>query len=290
MRLANDPNPIPGSFRGAAPRPRPAPHSLRGRPGQHRGQRAADLALLVLALPLALPLFALVGLAVLLADGRPVFYGSERIGHGGRPFRLWKFRTMRHRPGPARPSGGPEARRITPLGARLRRCRLDELPQLLNIARGEMGFVGPRPPLRRFVALRPALYGRVLRARPGLTGAATLAYHAREARLMAACRTDGEAEALYLARCVPIKARLDLAYAARRSIASDLALLVATLWRVFVGRQPRRPGARRPGRRAGPGIAALSRGSPVRPPGPPLARGRGLPVPGAAHLGRPSPP
>jgi len=238
-----------------------------------------------------LPLFALVGLAVLLADGRPVFYGSERIGRGGRPFRLWKFRTMRHASGPPRPSGGPEAQRITPLGARLRRCRLDELPQLLNIARGEMGFVGPRPPLRRFVALRPALYGRVLRARPGLTGAATLAYHAREARLMAACRTDAEAEALYLARCVPIKARLDLAYAARRSVASDLALLAATLWRVFVGRRARRPGALHPGRRAISGIAAVSLGDPLRLTGPPLAaRCRGLAVPGAGRLGRPSQP
>lgn len=202
-------------------------------------KRLLDLAL---ALSLgALLLLPALGLALLLwvSQGRPIFYTSERMGASCRPFRLWKFRTMEPDPVDGGVSGGDKAARITPLGHHLRRLRLDEIPQLWNILRGEMSFVGPRPPLRRYVARDPALYAAVLQSRPGLTGLATLHFHAREARLLAACRTPTETDAVYARRCVPRKARLDLIYQRRRSLALDLALLARTVARVLApGRHP----------------------------------------------------
>lgn len=185
------------------------------------------------------PLILGVALAILLREGRPVFYLSERMKTPQRAFMLWKFRTMRPDPADRGVSGGDKAARITPLGAWLRKRRLDELPQLLNILRGDMSFVGPRPPLRRYVEMFPDLYAEVLKARPGITGLATLAYHRTEERLLAPCRTPEETEAVYVRRCVPRKARLDLIYAARRDLCWDWRLMCATVFRRMAISRPR---------------------------------------------------
>lgn len=196
-------------------------------------KRLVDIVLAgILCLVLA-PLFAGVALMVLIRDGRPVLYISERMKAPDTAFRLWKFRTMTTASRDSGVSGGDKAARITPLGARLRRLRLDELPQLINILRGDLSFVGPRPPLRRYVELRPDLYARVLRCRPGVTGLATLVYHAHEERLLARCRSAAETERAYLRRCVPAKARLDLIYARHRSLCFDLVLIYETVRRIF---------------------------------------------------------
>lgn len=184
------------------------------------------------------PLILGVALVVRLRDGPPVVYLSERMQTPDRAFHLWKFRTMSVVDADAGVSGGDKAARITPTGRALRRLRLDELPQLWNVLRGEMSFVGPRPPLRRYVEAFPELYAEVLRARPGITGLATLVYHGREERLLAPCRTAEETEAVYVRRCVPRKARLDRIYAARRSVCLDLWLMFATVLR----RMPVLPG------------------------------------------------
>lgn len=199
------------------------------------GKRAFDIALaLVLALLLALPAAA-IALAILLTDGRPVLYVAERMRSPSEGFRLWKFRTMRRAAaGPAERgvSGGDKAARITPVGRFLRRTRLDEVPQLVNILRGDISFVGPRPPLRDYVERFPALYARVLQSRPGVTGLATLVFHAHEERLLAACRSAEETDAVYARRCVPRKARLDLIYqrarAGRLGFCLDLRLIAVT--------------------------------------------------------------
>lgn len=195
---------------------------------------AAALGLGLLLAPLILG----VALAVWLRDGRPVFYLSERMQTPGRAFRLWKFRTMTVVERDSGVSGGDKAARITPTGRLLRRWRLDELPQLWNVLCGDMSFVGPRPPLRRYVEAFPALYEEVLQAKPGITGLATLVYHAEEERLLAPCRSAAETEAVYVRRCVPRKARLDRIYAARRSLCLDLWLMFATVLR----RMPVLPG------------------------------------------------
>ena len=121
--------------------------------------------------------------------------------------------------------------RITATGHVLRRYRLDELPQLWNILRGDISFVGPRPPLRHYVEKFPELYAEVLTSRPGITGMATLAFHRREEQLLAPCRTADETEEVYCRRCVPRKARLDLIYAQRRTLCSDVKLMFATVFR-----------------------------------------------------------
>jgi lipopolysaccharide/colanic/teichoic acid biosynthesis glycosyltransferase len=158
-------------------------------------------------------------------------------------FTLWKFRTMAAGPDAGGVTGGDKAARITPVGRKLRRARLDELPQLWNILRGDVSFVGPRPPLRRYVEMFPELYGRVLRSRPGVTGLASLVYAAHEERILAACATPEATEAAYVRRCVPRKAALDLIYQRNRTLWLDLKLIGWTTARFLPSRwRPRRKG------------------------------------------------
>lgn len=130
-------------------------------------------------------------------------------------------------------SGGDKAARITPAGAWLRSKRLDELPQLWNILRGDLSFVGPRPPLRQYVERHPELYARVLQSRPGVTGLASIVYHRHEAMLLARCRTPEETDAVYSRICVPMKARLDLIYQRNRNICYDFDLVFQTIGGLF---------------------------------------------------------
>jgi lipopolysaccharide/colanic/teichoic acid biosynthesis glycosyltransferase len=199
-------------------------------------KRLLDLALvLILGAILVLPML-LVALWLLLADGRPVFYVSERMRGPNRPFRLWKFRTMAVSTADSGVSGGDKSGRVTHTGRILRKLRLDEAPQLWNILRGDMSFVGPRPPLRSYVERFPDLYTRVLRSRPGLTGLATLRFRRHEERLLARCTTAAETDAVYARRCVPRKARLDLIYQRHRTLCMDLEILRETIAQVLFRR------------------------------------------------------
>ena len=201
------------------------------------GKRLFDIVLaLLLAFPVV-PLTALVALAVLIVDGRPILYVSERMRSPDRAFGLVKFRTMRSDPDDSGVTGGGKAERITRTGRWLRRTRLDELPQLWNILRGDMSFVGPRPPLRTYAERFPDLYAEVLTCRPGVTGLATLIFRDHEARLLAACTTVGETDAVYARRCVPRKARIDLIYRTNRSLALDLWIIGRTLGQLIRPRQ-----------------------------------------------------
>lgn len=170
---------------------------------------------------------------LLLREGRPLFYVAERIGQDGRPFLLWKLRTMTVARADSGVSGGDKTDRITATGAWLRRRRLDEFPQLWNILRGDLSFVGPRPPLRVYTERFPDLYGQVLRSRPGVTGLATVIFHSHEARLLAPCTTAAQTDAVYVRACIPRKARLDLIYQARRNFCLDLWIIWQTMARVF---------------------------------------------------------
>ena len=194
-------------------------------------KRLFDLFIAALLAIILLPLIVGLALLILIRDGRPIFYVAERMKAPDQPFNLWKFRTMRTVAQDGGVSGGDKTGRITPTGRFLRRTRLDELPQLLNILRGDISFVGPRPPLRRYVMQFPDLYGQVLQSRPGVTGLATLVYHRTEERLLAPCTTPEETEAVYVRRCVPAKARLDLIYAANRNLCFDALLMAATVFR-----------------------------------------------------------
>lgn len=176
-----------------------------------------------------LPLMAVLALAIWLIDGRPIFYVSERMGTPTRAFRLYKFRTMRPAPGDRGVTGGDKHDRITGLGRFLRRSRLDEIPQLINLWRGDISGVGPRPPLRDYVERFPAIYDRVLQSRPGITGLASIHFADHERLLLARSRSSEETDAIYCRACIPRKARLDLIYQAHQSICFDLEIILKTL-------------------------------------------------------------
>jgi lipopolysaccharide/colanic/teichoic acid biosynthesis glycosyltransferase len=197
-------------------------------------KRLMDVALaLLLLVALALPFLALLAV-LLIRQGRPVFYLSERMAAPDRSFMLWKLRTMRPAvAADAGVSGGDKADRITPMGRFLRKYRLDEIPQLWNVLKGDMSFVGPRPPLRQYVERFPDLYARVLVCRPGITGLATLHFHAHEDYLLRSCTSAQQTDQVYSRRCVPRKARLDLIYRKRRNICLDVKILLKTAARVF---------------------------------------------------------
>lgn len=200
-------------------------------------KRAFDLTLAVI---LAIPVIvagSCIALWLLLRQGGDVFHVSERIGQNNRPFGLLKFRTMVPAPDGGVATGGDKAGRVTPAGHWLRRHRLDELPQLWNILRGEMSFVGPRPPLRRYVDRNPGLYARVLRSKPGLTGLATIVYHRTEAALLARSRSAEETDRFYSRVCVPRKARLDLIYQRNACLRLDALLIARTIGQMVKGRK-----------------------------------------------------
>ena len=197
------------------------------------GKRALDLILaLVLGLVL-LPVAVILSGLVLATSGRPLLYRSERMKTPDEGFLLWKFRTMTDVAGDGGVTGGDKSNRITPMGRMLRRTRLDELPQIWNVLRGDISFVGPRPPLRRYVEAYPELYAQVLRSRPGITGLATLRFHAHEERLLETCRSAAETDRVYRRRCVPRKAALDLIYQRNRTLCFDLALMAETARKIL---------------------------------------------------------
>lgn len=182
-----------------------------------------------LGLILLSPLFLLVALAIRLDTPGPVFFRARRIGQGGAPFSLYKFRSMvsgADKRGPGITATGDP--RITRVGRFLRRTKIDELPQLINVFKGDMSLVGPRPEDPRYVALYTPEQRRVLEARPGITSAASLAYRHEEQML---CGEDWET--IYRTRVLPDKLAIDLAYLERRTLGSDLKLVLRTIRAVF---------------------------------------------------------
>jgi lipopolysaccharide/colanic/teichoic acid biosynthesis glycosyltransferase len=202
-------------------------------------KRMMDIIFALLIGTLALLPFVII-VVVLLRDGGPVFYISERMKTPTRAFALYKFRTMRVAVQDQGVSGGDKTDRITRMGRMLRRARLDEIPQLWNILKGDMSFVGPRPPLRIYVERFPDLYAQVLQSRPGVTGLASLHFHGHEERLLAQCQTAQDTDDVYARRCIPRKARLDLIYQSRRTLCLDIAIIGQTFGRVIVSRVWRR--------------------------------------------------
>jgi lipopolysaccharide/colanic/teichoic acid biosynthesis glycosyltransferase len=200
-----------------------------------RTKRVMDIVIAVLVLSvLALPLLVIAG-AVALADGRPVLYLGTRVGLHGRPFHLFKFRTM----AAARPEATLSSARgvsvtvwddprITRLGKVLRRLKLDELPQLFNVLRGEMSLVGPRPEDPEYVELYTDEERRILDLKPGITSVAALRYW-DEVELL----KGDDWETVYREQLVPAKLALELEYARRRTLWSDLGVMARTAFGLF---------------------------------------------------------
>ncbi|MCB0079154.1 MAG: sugar transferase [Anaerolineales bacterium] len=188
-------------------------------------RRVFDLIAATVGLLLLSPLLLILAIAIKRSSPGPIFYRAQRIGRGGRPFVLYKFRSMvadADKRGPAITAAGDS--RITPIGRLLRRTKLDELPQLINVVKGEMSLVGPRPEDPRYVALYTPEQRRILDYRPGITSQASLVYR-HEERLLA----GEDWEAIYRNEIMPAKLRVDLDYLDHRNLVSDLALILRTV-------------------------------------------------------------
>jgi lipopolysaccharide/colanic/teichoic acid biosynthesis glycosyltransferase len=183
----------------------------------------AERAVAALVLVLLSPVLAIIAAAVRMSSRGPVVFCQVRVGHRGRPFEIYKFRTMVAGADRVAANVSPAGdRRVTRVGRLLRASYLDELPQLVNVVKGDMSLVGPRPETPEFVALYDATERRVLEVRPGLVGPSTLAFMNEAARLAEAEDPEG----FYRTTLVHERVRLDLGYLEKRSVASDLRLLV----------------------------------------------------------------
>jgi lipopolysaccharide/colanic/teichoic acid biosynthesis glycosyltransferase len=189
-------------------------------------KRILDIIGAALGLLLLLPIFLVVALLIKLDSSGPVFFRQERMGKGFRPFFIFKFRTMAQdssdKRSPLTVGADP---RITRVGRFLRKTKIDELPQLINVLKGEMTFVGPRPEVRRFVELFREDYEEILKVRPGVTDIASLKYQ-DEAEVIGRFQNPEEE---YVARILPDKIRLAKEYIERSSISFDLGLILKTL-------------------------------------------------------------
>jgi|GEM_PF-4510959 len=189
-------------------------------------KRALDVGMVLAASPLIVPWLACIALAVFMTSGAPILFLQERAGWGGRRFVIYKFRTMRHETSrPLSALGVGSADRVTWFGAWLRRTKLDELPQVINVLAGEMSMVGPRPKV-------PEQQPEPLMCRPGLTGPATLAF-AREDALLRQVPVE-EVDDFFNKSILPAKRWLDGEYMRRATIFSDLAVIANTVlgrWR-----------------------------------------------------------
>jgi lipopolysaccharide/colanic/teichoic acid biosynthesis glycosyltransferase len=192
-------------------------------------KRALDVVFAGTALVVAAPLIVLIAVLIALESPGPVLYRAERIGYRGRPLRMAKFRKMRvgARGAALTAAGDP---RFTRVGSLLARTRLDELPQLWHVVRGEMSLVGPRPEHFGFVVRHARDYGRILSVRPGLTGLSQLAFAREREVLDAADPLDH-----YVTHLLPQKIGLDRLYAATVTVRGDLAVLVGTVAALVLG-------------------------------------------------------
>jgi lipopolysaccharide/colanic/teichoic acid biosynthesis glycosyltransferase len=192
-------------------------------------KRAFDVVIAGAALVLLSPLLAVIAAIVKLDSPGPVLFCQERIGRNFRPFVIYKFRTMVDA---AERLGAPitygSDPRISRVGRVLRQFKLDELPQLFNIVKGDMSLVGPRPEVRKYVQVYAREFAPVLQVRPGLTDLASLKYRDEAAILGRAENPEQE----YILRVLPDKLRLANEYVMRSSISFDLTLIVKTLFRI----------------------------------------------------------
>lgn len=185
-------------------------------------KRGFDVAVSAAGLVLLSPVILAAALAVKLNSPGSAFYGGTRVGKDGRTFRILKLRTMRPQAGGPAVTAGDDPR-ITSVGRLLRRTKIDELPQLFNVLKGDMSLVGPRPEDPKYVALYTPEQRAVLSVRPGITGPAVLAFIDEEEQLK-----GGDPESAYVANVMPQKLAADLRYVQTATFSGDLSILGRT--------------------------------------------------------------
>jgi lipopolysaccharide/colanic/teichoic acid biosynthesis glycosyltransferase len=194
------------------------------------GKRTLDILLAATLLPLVGPITMICAVAIYFDSRGSILYRQWRCGQNARPFRIFKLRTMvsgADKQGPRLTASGDS--RITKVGRILRKTKLDELPQLLNVLRGDMSLVGPRPELPEFVSMYTPQERKIFEVKPGITGPASLIY-VDEERLLAGSENREE---FYLKRVMRDKLMVDLAYCRKICLLSDLALLLRTATTLF---------------------------------------------------------
>ena len=193
-------------------------------------KRALDLAVSAIAIFLLSPVFVVVALLIRLDSKGPAFYRGTRIGQHGIPFRMWKFRTMHINSEKRGITTGQNDPRVTRIGKLLREHKIDELPQLVNVLKGEMSLVGPRPDFEEHTSAYRGDEKLILTVRPGITDYASLRFHN-----LAELIGSEDPHRVYLEKFRAEKTRLRLAYVKRRSLGEDLRILFRTLMRVVLG-------------------------------------------------------
>lgn len=187
--------------------------------------RVFDICCSAVALVLLAPVLITAAVGIRLCSSGPALYRAQRVGQGGRPFVMYKMRTMHCRSAAGSSITAADDPRVFALGRLLRAFKIDELPQLLNVLRGEMSIVGPRPEAVDIVQKHyTPEYLASLDVRPGLTSPGSICYYTHGEQLLA----DGDAEQYYVSRLLPIKMAIDLAYLRRATFLSDLAVIFRT--------------------------------------------------------------
>ncbi len=192
-------------------------------------KRLFDILASGLALLILWPLFLVLSLWIRLDSPGAAFFRQTRVGLKGRPFEILKFRTMRSEPAPGRQITVGADPRITKSGRLLRASKLDELPQLINVFKGEMSFVGPRPEVPRYVEFYTTEERRVLDLRPGITDLASIKYR-HESEILAKAE---DPEKTYIEEVMRDKLRINLEYAERAGFLADLKVILHTLLALF---------------------------------------------------------
>jgi lipopolysaccharide/colanic/teichoic acid biosynthesis glycosyltransferase len=198
-----------------------------GRPGlsfYDSVKRLADFCVAAVSLVALLPLFAVLALAVRISSPGPILYKGPRAGKGGRPFLIYKFRSMHVGADKGAGTTSRNDPRVTRVGAVLRRFKLDELPQLLNVLKGDMSFVGPRPELLRYTADYCGREKLILSVRPGITDIASLRF-ADLGELI----DDADPDVTFETKILPEKNRLRIEYVETRGLITDMTILVRTI-------------------------------------------------------------
>jgi len=193
-------------------------------------KRLFDLFFSITGLLVLLPLFLVVALAIKLDLRGPVFFRQERIGRHFKPFRIYKFRAMisdASQKGPSITVAGDS--RVTRMGRFLRKTKIDELPQLVNVLKGEMSFVGPRPEVVKYVELFKSDYQKLLSVRPGITDPASIYYADEEGVLSQSA--DWESE--YTSKILPEKIKFASQYVDNHNLLIDLKLILKTIFRIW---------------------------------------------------------
>jgi lipopolysaccharide/colanic/teichoic acid biosynthesis glycosyltransferase len=198
-------------------------------------KRIFDLIFSLFGLVVCFPMFIIAAILIKLDSKGPVFFRQERVGKNFKSFKMYKFRTMKNDAGGNGPMitvGGDS--RITRIGRFLRKHKIDELPQLFNVLKGEMSFVGPRPEVKEYVHLYKSDYKKLLSIRPGITDPASIQYSDEESHLSLSENWEEE----YTKKILPEKINLSLRYIENHTIITDLKLIVKTIFRTSKNTNP----------------------------------------------------